>query len=149
MMRAARLGGLALLAALAAAPARALEFRSITEPGTVMYDAPSLKARPLFVIARGTPVEVVVSTEAWVKVRDAAGDIAWVERRALAEKRMLIVLAKGAEVRKEAEAAAPLVFEAERDVLLEWVEAGPAGWVRVRHADGQSGFVRVNQVWGL
>lgn len=148
MSRAALLGGLVFLA-LAPLPARALDFRSIAEAGTVMYDAPSQKARPLFVAARGTPVEVVVSTEAWIKVRDAAGDIAWVEKRALADKRMLIVLGTGAEVRKEADAAAALVFEADKDVLLEWLEAGPAGWVRVRHADGQSGFVRVNQVWGL
>jgi len=148
MVRAMRPGVLLLLA-LAAPAALALDFRSIAEAGTVMYDAPSLKARPIFVAARGTPVEVVVSTEAWIKVRDAAGDIAWVEKRALNDKRMLIVLGKGAEVRKEADAAAPLVFEADKDVLLEWLEAGPAGWVRVRHADGQAGFVRVGQVWGL
>jgi SH3-like domain-containing protein len=142
---AAVLCGLTLLAA----PAWALEFRSVAEAGTVMFDAPSLKARPLFIIARGTPVEVVVSLEGWVKVRDAAGDLAWIERKALAEKRMVIVTARSAEVRSQAEAGAPLVFEAEKDVLLEFVEAGPLGWAKVRHHDGQSGFVRASQVWGL
>ncbi|MBI3140328.1 MAG: hypothetical protein HYZ19_00520 [Rhodocyclales bacterium] len=142
---------LALWAALlpAAPAAWALDFRSVAEAGAVMYDAPSQKARPLFVIARGTPVEVVVDLSAWVKVRDAAGDIAWVEKRVLSDKRMLLVTAPKAEVRAQPEAGAALVFEAEKDVLLEWVEAGPPGWVRVRHGEGQSGFVRVNQVWGL
>jgi len=23
------------------------------------------------------------------------------------------------------------------------------GWIRVRHADGATGYVRVNQVWGI
>lgn len=142
---AAVLAGLTLLAA----PAWALEFRSVAEAGAVMFDAPSQKAKPLFVISRGTPVEAVVTLEGWVKVRDAAGDLAWIEKKALAEKRMVIVTAKSAEVRAQAEAGAALVFEADKDVLLEFIEAGPLGWARVRHRDGLSGFVRTSQVWGL
>lgn len=149
MRFATRLAGSGLLAALLAAPAWALEYRSVSEAGAVMYDAPSQKAKPVFVAARGTPVEVVVSLEGWTKVRDAAGDIAWIEKRVLDDRRMLIVTERVAEVRSLAEAGAPLVFEADKDVLLELVEAGPPGWARVRHRDGQSGFVRVNQVWGL
>ena len=142
---------IAVLAGLTflAAPAWALEFRSVAEAGTVMFDAPSQKAKPLFIIAPGTPVEVVVSLGEWTKVRDATGDLAWIERKSLADKRMLIVAAKSAEVRSQAEAGAPLVFEADKDVLLELVEPGPPGWAKVRHRDGQSGFVRANQVWGL
>lgn len=132
-----------------ATPARALEYLSVAEAGTVMYDAPSQKAKPLFIVLRGTPVEVVVRLEGWVKVRDAAGDLAWIEKKNLGEQRMLIVTASRAEVRAQAEAAAPLVFEAAKDVLLELVESGPPGWAKVRHADGQTGFVRANQVWGL
>ncbi|GIK26239.1 MAG: hypothetical protein BroJett006_24850 [Betaproteobacteria bacterium] len=133
----------------AAAPAWALDYLSVAEAGAVLFDAPSQKAKPLFVILRGTPVEAVVSLEGWVKVRDAAGDLAWVEKKSLAEKRMLIVTATSAEVRSQAEAGAPLVFEADKDVLLELVEPGPLGWAKVRHRDGQSGFVRASQVWGL
>lgn len=149
MHSAARLAGFGLIASLLAAPAWALEFLSVAEAGAVMYDAPSQKAKPVFLAARGTPVEVVVSLEGWLKVRDASGDIAWIEKRDLIEKRMLIVTARSAEVRSQADAGAPLVFEAEKDVVLELVEAGPPGWAKVRHRDGQSGFVRVNQVWGL
>ena len=133
----------------AAAPAWALEFRSVAENGVVLFDAPSQKARPLFIIVRDTPVEVVVSLEGWVKVRDAAGDLAWLEKKSLVEKRTPIVTAKSAEVRSQADSGAPLVFEADKDVLLEFVEPGPLGWAKVRHRDGQSGFVRSNQVWGL
>jgi len=142
---------IAVLAGLTflAAPAWALEFRSVAEAGTVMFDAPSQKAKPLFIIAPGTPVEVVVSLGEWTKVRDATGDLAWIERKSLADKRMLIVAAKSAEVRSQAEAGAPLVFEADKDVLLELVEPGPPGWAKVRHRDGQSGYVRASQVWGL
>ncbi|HMM53590.1 MAG TPA: SH3 domain-containing protein [Candidatus Desulfobacillus sp.] len=132
-----------------ATPAAALEFRSIAAPGAVMFDAPSQKAKPVFVMAPGTPVEVVVGLEGWAKVRDAAGDLAWVERKTLADKRMLIVTAARAEVRAQADDGAPLAFEAEKDVLLELIEPGPPGWARVRHRDGQSGFVRAGKIWGL
>ncbi len=141
-----RLAALALFAF--ALPAAALDYRSIAEPA-VLYDAPSQKAKPLFVIARSTPVEVVVSVEGWLKVRDADGAMAWVEKRLVADRRTVIVRAARAQVRAQADDKAPLVFEAEKDVVLDLVEAAPPGWAQVRHRDGQTGFVSVKQVWGL
>ena len=138
---------LTMLAALPL-PAVALDYLSLAEPA-VMYDAPSQKAAPQFVIARHTPVEVVVALESWYKVRDAAGGIAWVEKRQLSPKRTLQVTAPSAQVRAKADVNAALVFEAEKDVVLDLLEVADAGWVKVRHRDGQSGFVRANQVWGL
>jgi flagellar basal body rod protein FlgF len=41
-----------------------------------------------------------------------------------------------------------VVFEAARDVLLELLGVASGGWLRVRHRDGQAGYVRVAQVWG-
>jgi SH3-like domain-containing protein len=137
-----------LAAFLLPGAAAALDYRSVSE-AAVFYDAPSQKARPLFVVAAGTPVEAIVSLDAWVKVRDAKGDLAWIERRLLADQRKLQVRGARAQVRTEADEAAPLVFEAEPDVLLDLVEPGPAGWVKVRHRDGQQGYVKVGQVWGL
>jgi hypothetical protein len=61
-----------------------------------------------------------------------------------------------ADVRGMPDDAAPLVFRVEKDVLLELAESAssPAmtaapGWVKVRHRDGQIGFVRLNQVFGF
>ena len=55
-----------LLFAGAAGDVLALDYRSVNE-AAVLFDAPSQKAKPLFVIAAGTPVEVVVSIDAWVR----------------------------------------------------------------------------------
>ena len=138
----------ALLLAGIAGSALALDYRSVNETA-VLFDAPSQKAKPLFVIAPATPVELVVGLDAWVKVRDMKGDLAWIERRQLAEQRTLQVRAGGAQIRSEASDTARLVFEAEPDVVLDLVEAAPAGWARVRHRDGAQGFVKAAQVWGL
>jgi SH3-like domain-containing protein len=140
---------LALLFATGVAlPALAVEFRTVEMPA-VLYDAPSQKGSKLFVIKRNTPVELVVSLEGWVKVRDAEGGLAWIEKKALSDRRSVIVTANRAEVRQVSEDAAAVVFEAEKNVSLDYVETAPGGWVKVRHRDGQSGFVRANQVWGL
>ena len=136
-----------LLAAGFCLPALA-EYRTVNA-ATVLYDAPSQKGGRLFVIRRDTPVEVVVNLEGWAKVRDAEGGLAWIERKYLAERRSLIVTAARAEVRQSAEESAALVFEAEKNVALDYLETLPGGWVKVRHRDSQSGYVRANQVWGL
>ena len=134
--------------ALSGSMALALDYRSVAE-ATAMYDAPSAKASPLFVVRPSTPVELVVSLEGWSKVRDSKGDLVWIEKKYLAEKRNVIVRSDRAQIRVAAEDKAALVFEAERDVVLELVEAAPGGWVKVRHRDGQGGFVKAPQVWGL
>lgn len=137
-----------LLSAGVVSQALALEYRSVSEVA-VLFDAPSVKAKPVFVIAPATPVEIIVSLDAWVKVRDMKGDLAWIERRQLADQRTLQVRPGGAQIRGEAADNARLVFEAEADVVLEFLEAAPAGWARVRHRDGSQGYVKASQVWGL
>jgi SH3-like domain-containing protein len=139
----------ALLVLAAAAPLAAFaQFRSIGEPA-VMYDAPSVRAAKLYVAGRQLPVEVIATDGAWVKVRDPFGGLSWVERKVLADRRTVLVTAPVADVRLRAEAAAPLAFQAQAGVVLEVIEVAPFGWVRVRHADGASGYVRITQVWGV
>lgn len=134
---------------LAASAAPAGEFRSIAENATPMYDAPSFKATRLFVASKFYPVEVIVQVDNWTKVRDVAGDLAWVEKKTLSETRTAVVTTTLADVRQKADDGAPLVFQARRGVALEIVELGAGPWVKVQHRDGQAGFVRANQVWGL
>jgi SH3-like domain-containing protein len=139
---------LGLAALTAASAAQALDYLTVSEAAPA-YDAPSSKSRPLFVVLAGTPVERVVSLEGWSKVRDSRGDLVWIEKVHLADKRNVIVRADRAHVRIAADDKAALVFEAERDVVLEFVEAVAGGWVKVKHRDGQSGFLKAPQVWGL
>ncbi len=142
-----RAPALALLALLCA-PALASDFRSVQENAAVLYDAPSRAATPLFVVSRHYPLEVIVNLEAWVKVRDHSGALSWIEKKALGEKRMVLVTAPSADARVRPEDGAPLAFSAAQNVALELVETVPGGWLRVRHADGATGFVRASLVWG-
>jgi SH3-like domain-containing protein len=126
----------------------AAEFRSVAENAAVLYDAPSAKAKKLYVVSHGYPVEVVVVVEGWSKVRDAAGELTWIESKQLSDKRTVVVRIPLAQVRDAADDNAPVAFQAQQNVLLELLEVASGGWLRVRHRDGQSGYVRVAQVWG-
>jgi len=140
--------GLAGLLLVFAATASAADFRSVQEGAAVLYDAPSRAATPLFVVQKNYPLEVIVSLEAWVKVRDAAGALTWIERKSLGDKRMVLVTAPVADVRTRPEEGAPLAFSVAQNVVMELLEPGQSGWLRVRYADGSTGFVRASLVWG-
>lgn len=126
----------------------ALEFLSIKDAGVIMYDAPSLKADKLYVASRHLPVEAVVKVEGWVKVRDSSGSLAWVEEKQLSDARYVIVTAPSAEIHQAASSNSPLVFRAQQNVVLELIEPAAGGWAKVKHSDGQTGYVRTAQVWG-
>ena len=134
--------------ALAASGAAAADFRTVEESAAVLYDAPSRAATRLFVVSRHYPLEVIVNLDAWIKVRDHTGALAWIEAKALGAKRMVLVTGALAEARVRPEDAAPIAFVAAQNVALELVEVVPAGWLRVRAADGADGYVRASQVWG-
>src|SRR3970282_259729 len=126
----------ALVALFIACGADAAEFRSVQDNAAVLYDAPSRAATPLYVVSRNYPLEVIVNLEAWVKVRDHAGALTWIEKKSLGEKRMVLVTAPTADARQRPEDGAPPAFSAAQNVALELLEVSPNGWLRVRHWDG-------------
>lgn len=142
----------ALLLGLSWAAAHALAFRSIKESGALMYDAPALSARKLFVVSRHYPVEELSQYKNWTRVRDATGGIAWVPQNMLSRERWLLVTADEAKVCDEPNGA--VRFRVPRDGVLALVEPPrngwiSHGWVKVRHRDGGEGYVRIGELWGL
>ena len=129
--------------------AHALEFRSIGATPVIMYDAPSARGMKVYVAPAGMPVEVILTSGAWCRVRDMSGDLSWVEAKDLITRRNLIVKAATARIRVAAEESSAMVFSADKHVLLEMAEPAIGAWVKVKHRDGQAGFVRTSEVWGL
>jgi SH3-like domain-containing protein len=136
-----------LLLALAHS-ADALEYRS-TGRAAVLYDAPSIMAGKVAVAGSGLPLEVIVDTEAWAKVRDHSGRLAWIEKSALGGARSVMVKGEPSVIRQQPRADADVVFHAARGVLLEVTgEADAYGWLPVKHADGLSGWLPAHEAWG-
>ena len=139
---------LAAAIALAAFPSSAAEFRALGDKPAILYDAPSTRADRLFIATRLYPFEVLVKLDQWTKVRDVNGEVAWLENAALGERRTVVVTVPLADVRAAPSAQSALVFEAYKQVLLEFLEPAAEGWIKVRHRDGQQGFIRAAHVWG-
>lgn len=135
-------------ALVASSTVGAAEFKSLIAPA-ISYDSPSVQGRKLAIILAGTPVEVIVGLDRWLKVRDVTGAINWVERRLLSDRRTVLVNVDRLVVRSEASTAATPNFEAERNVVLELLEGPRFGWIKVRHQDGDAGYARAVEVWGL
>jgi len=133
---------------LTAGSAHAADFKSIGAAPAVFYDAPSERGRRTFVAPRGMPVEVVLTYNEWSKVRDAGGDLSWVESKALANARTVVVSVAKAQVHAAADDASALTFTADKGVLLELLEPTSSYWIKVRHRDGQGGYVKAAEVWG-
>src|SRR5688572_3818609 len=106
---------------LAAASAQALDFRAVGEPAAVLYDAPSARANKLYVVNRGYPLEVIVSLEGWIKVRDASGGFAWIEAKHTTDRRTVMIKVPVAQVRQKPDDAAPVASQAQQNVLLDVV----------------------------
>jgi len=141
--------GLALAVAASLAPAVAAEFRSVGVAVAVLYDGPSAQARRLWLAPRGTPFEVLSTVAPWVKVRDASGDIAWVDRGELVAQRTVVARAQ-APVRSAGQEGAEVLFVVERGVGLELLDpVAISGWLRVRHRNGASGWIRASDIWGV
>ena len=139
----------ALLLLSATGGALAIDYRSVSVPAAILYDAPSQQGKKLYLIKAQTPVEVVVRLDGWFKVRDAEGTLAWLEPRSLSERRTLIVTAPHAELRQSDKLDAPLLAELDKWVVVDFVEMASPGWAKVRHRDGTIGYLRSTQVWGL
>ena len=57
----------AMMIALFAGSAFALDFRTVSSEAAVLYDAPSARSQKLYVVNRGYPLEVIVTVQGWVE----------------------------------------------------------------------------------
>ena len=126
----------------------ALDYVSVANSSAILYDAPSAKGKKLFVISRYTPLEQVVNLKEWIKVRDSSGSMAWIQRSAVSDKRYVVVKVALATVRQAPEPGAPVVFQLSKNVVIESLGINGGGWIKARHQDGSTGFMKSVEVWG-
>ena len=136
------------LCALGPAASNAADFSSIAPPYAIMYDAPTQKGRKLYIAPAGMPVDVVLTNGDWARVRDYSGELSWIKAGSLLPRRTLIVVVDQATIRASENESAPAVFTAVKGVVLELAEPIRSGWIKVRHRDGETGFVKASEVWG-
>lgn len=137
-----------LMSMLATAPTQAAEYKSVGANPAILYNAPSERGRAMFIAPRGMPVEIIFTQNGWSKVRDATGDLSWIEAVALTSKRNVIVTVANLKLHVAPEENAIVVTTVDKGVLLELLAPPAASWVKLRHKDGPVGFAKTAEVWG-
>ena len=126
------------------------EFRSVTSPKTILYEAPSATTKRVYLVDEGYPLEIIVNLGDWLKVRDPYGTLSWAESKNLQSKRTVIVKADKANIYKEPESKSTLVATIEKDVVIELSDPLIAnGWIKVRYQQDLDGYIQTSQVWGI
>ena len=125
------------------------EYRSISVPKAVLYDTPSLQGKKQFILSQNYPVEILVNLGDWLKVRDQLGGLNWVENKNTATKPTVLIASAQADIKQSANANSPLVFTAQKDVVLDVLEPAKSGWVKIKHQGGLIGYVQTSAIWGL
>jgi SH3-like domain-containing protein len=128
--------------------ASALDFKSLND-NAIVYDGGSTKATPQFILLKGTPVEIILTVDKWAKIREQSGGMGWVEQTLVGDTRQVIVTATLTQIRAQPNENAPVVFSAEKNVLLEVQEKPTGAWLKVKHQDGQSGYISIKSIWGI
>ncbi len=124
-------------------------YLSVARTDVVLFDAPSERANKVFFAPAGMPLEVVSVLRDWVKVRDPEGDLTWVVRDDLTDKRMVVANAV-LPLRREPQPMAAAWFNLDRGVIVELLDERPTnGFVRVKYLEGQIGWLPQGEVWGL
>lgn len=140
---------LGLLLMLAAGLVHAFDFGAVGDESAVLYDTPSYNGIRLFIAPAHMPVEVLLTYENWTKIRDVSGDMAWIESKALGKTQYVVIKADLARIHELPDATSPIVFQAKKNIILKMLKSAEDGWVNISHQDGQTGFVRASDVWGV
>ncbi|MHB1676030.1 MAG: SH3 domain-containing protein [Sulfuriferula sp.] len=132
---------------LGAIPALAADFRSAAGPVTILYDAPSTEAKPLFVINRGYPLEILVNLSEWAKVRDSSGAMAWAQQSQLSPLRTVVVRVES-DILTQPQDHAPVNAHVAAGVILFWLQNLAGNWAKVRLPDQSVGYIKLDRIWG-
>ena len=138
------------LALLAASPAAQAGFDYVTAGlAAILYDAPSIAAGKVAIVGAGYPLEVLVRTESWLKVRDHDGALLWIEAAAAQGKPAVMVTAASTYALEKPLPGAAARFRVTQGVSLEVLgPGGEPGWIKVRHPQGGDGYLNLRDIWG-
>lgn len=142
--------GLAWLSLLFSNFVFAIDYQSVAIDKAILYDQPSTSATKVMILGKGYPVEVIVSAGEWVKVRDHAGKLHWMQAINLTSTQQGIVLKPNVEVKVLPSKTADVLATLEKDVLVELLSAASNGWVKVKHtSSGIVGYIPATVLWGV
>lgn len=97
--------------------------------------------------SRNYPLRVLSVADGWLKVEDYDGDQGWIAAGLVSHDTYVITKLRECNVRSGVGTENDIVFKAERGVILKVLEEKD-GWLKVRHNDGDEGWMSAKIVFG-
>lgn len=135
------------------AGAFAAEMVSIRGENVNMRSGPGTNREILWKIGNGFPLEVLEKSGVWLKVRDFEGSVGWVHQKVTSKVPHVVVRAnkgsnKNINIRNSPGTGGEIVAIATYGVVFKVLEKRD-GWVHVEHANGVTGWIRQDLLWGM
>lgn len=126
---------------------------AVAQRVAVVVDRANVRAGPgtdhdiLWTVGKYYPMEVIKAAGDWYKGRDFEGDVGWIFH-SLVEKVPAVVVKKPlVNVRTGPGTDFRVLFQAEKGVSFKVLESKDK-WLKIRHADGEVGWIHRSLVWG-
>lgn len=120
---------------------------SVSADRANIRSGPGTKHEILWSAGKYYPVDTIKRHGNWYQIRDFEGDQGWIYRSLLKKVPAVIVKANIANVRGGPGTNFRVLFRAERGVSFKLLHA-KGKWFKVRHADGEVGWIHKSLVWG-
>jgi len=122
-------------------------FVSVDVDSANLRQGPGTNYTVLWRVDRHFPLYVLDRSNGWLHVMDFDGDEFWISEKIVSFDRYVITQLSECNVRKGAGVDYELLFRAERGVILKVLDY-KEGWMKVRHTDGEVGWISAKIVFG-
>jgi SH3-like domain-containing protein len=107
---------------------------------------PSAKSQVLWQVERYYPVLVIEKKGPWYRFKDLDGHQGWIHNSLLNTTATVVVRVRRANLRSGPGTENAIVFEAEKGTPFK-ILVRKKSWLKVQHADGDSGWIFKSLVW--
>lgn len=101
----------------------------------------------LWSVGKYYPVDVIKKSGSWYQISDFEGDRGWMHESLLRDIPAVVVKESLVNVRQGPGTNFKVLFQAEKGVSMECLRE-EKGWLKVKHADGEEGWIHKDLVWG-
>jgi SH3-like domain-containing protein len=136
---------LAAIVQMAALPAAAADFVSVSKDGVNLRSEPTTAAPVLFQLPDGYPLEVLQRQEEWLNVRDYENDEGWIYAPLTSKTPYVIVKIDKGNIRSGPGTDYDQIGKVVRAVILQKVEE-KGDWLKIYHPQ-LTGWIHKNLVW--
>ena len=107
---------------------------------------PSTKYDILWKFSKYYPIRIIKKAGSWYRFVDFEGDKGWMHKSLVRMIPTVITIKEKCNIRSGPSTKIKIVFTAEKGVAFKVIKR-KGGWIHVRHADGDQGWIYRSLVW--